>query len=156
MSTELSTRPSGGLTSWFSRDPFRTLRDEMDSMLSRYATDWEGGWLAGERVPSIDLSESDESLEVKMDLPGIKPEEIDIEVTGDTLRIRGERKEEKEEKGKTYHRIERRSGSFSRSLRLPCTVKEDKVAAEYHDGVLSIMLPKTKEAMTHKVKVKPA
>jgi HSP20 family protein len=89
-----------------------------------------------------------------VDVPGMKPEEIDIEVIGKTVRIRGEHKEEKEEKGRTFHRIERRSGSVFRSVVLPCAVKEDRVAAEYKDGVLKVTLPKSEEAKSHKIKIK--
>jgi HSP20 family protein len=88
-----------------------------------------------------------------MDVPGIDAKDINIEVAGNTLRITGERKEEKEEKGETWHRIERRSGSFARSVPLPCSVKEDKAEAAYADGVLTVKIPKSEEAKTHKVKV---
>ena len=126
----------------------------MNELLSRFSSEDDGGWLTGERIPSLDLSETDGEIQVKLDVPGIKPDEIDIEVRGDTLHVRGEHKEEKEEKGKTFHRIERHTGSFSRSVALPCCVNEEKVIAECHDGVLTINLPKTEESKTRKVKVK--
>jgi HSP20 family protein len=154
MSKNLPAKTSRGLASWFERDPFRALREEMDDVLSRFSGGWEGGPLALERLPSLDLSETDNEIQVKVDLPGIKPDEIDIEVRGDVLRISGEHKEEKEEKGKTFHRIERRVGSFSRSVTLPCAVNEEKVSAESHDGVLTIKLTKSEEARTRKIKVK--
>ena len=65
-------------------------------------------------IPSLNLSETDSELQITMEVPGVNPEEVDIEVTGNTVRIRGEHKEEKEEKGRTYHRIDRRTGSFLR------------------------------------------
>jgi HSP20 family protein len=102
----------------------------------------------------LDLSETDTAVETKMDLPGVKPEEIEIQLNGNVLTVSGERKEEQEEKGKTYHRLERRVGNFSRSMTLPCPVEEDEVAASYKDGVLSITLPKTDEAKTRKIKIK--
>ena len=154
MSTELSTRPSRGLSSWFGREPFRSLREEMDDLFIRFPADWDGGWLSRDRIPSMDLSELNGNLEVKLDLPGVKPEEIDIEISGDILRVTGEHKEEKEEKDKTYHRIERRSGTFCRTVTLPCPVKQDEVTAEFENGVLNIKLPKTEEAKPHKIKVK--
>jgi HSP20 family protein len=123
------------------------LREEMQDLAERF-------WGEGEGGPSIDLSETDNSVEVKMDLPGIKPGEVDIQVNGNLLTISGERKEEKEEKGRTYHRLERRVGMFSRSLTLPCAVVEGEAAAEYRDGILSITLPKAEGAKTHKIKVK--
>jgi len=150
----LPTRPSRGMTSWFGREPFQSLREEMNDLLSRFTSEGDGNWLIGEGIPSLDLAETDGDIEVKLDVPGIKPDEIDIEVRGDTLHISGEHKEEKEEKGKTYHRIERRTGSFSRSVALPCCVNEDKVTAECRDGILTINLPKTEESKTRKVTVK--
>ncbi len=154
MTETLPTKVSKSLRPLFSREPFHTLREEMDDLIGRFSADWGGEWLAKEFSPSMDLAETDESLQIRVDVPGMKPEEIDIEVNGTTLRISGERKEEKEEKGKTYHRVERRVGSFSRVVTLPCAVKEDKVAAECHDGILTVTLPKSEQAKMHKVKVK--
>jgi len=145
-------RVSRALRSRLGRDPFRALQDEMDQMLSRFSESWNGeGAAEGEAVPSLDLSETDGEVQLTVDVPGMKPEEIDIEVTGQTVRIRGEHKEEK---GRTFHWIERRSGSFFRSVDLPCAVNDDKVVAEYKDGVLKVTLPKSEEAKSHKVKVK--
>jgi HSP20 family protein len=138
------------------RDLFREMREEMDDVLGRLSTRWGPDWLSEPRfVPSLDLSETDGTLEVRMDVPGMKPEEVEIEVSGNTLRVSGERKEEKEEKGRTFHRVERSRGTFVRSVRLPCAVREDQVLGEQRDGVLTITLPKCEEAKTHKIKVKP-
>jgi HSP20 family protein len=126
----------------------------MEDLVSRFWGDGEEAWPTGRLIPSVDLSETPKALEVRVDLPGVKPKEIDIQVSGNLLTISGEKKEEKEEKGKTFHRIERYSGSFSRTMALPCAVNEDEVAAEYHDGVLTITLPKTEEAKTRKITVK--
>jgi HSP20 family protein len=150
------TRPSTGLQSWFGRDPLRTLRGEIDTLLSRFAGDAEGSWLSAP-LPALDLCESNGGFEVKLDIPGFKADEIDIEVHGTMLRISGEhkeeKKEEKEEKGKTYHRVERRQGSFSRTVSLPCAVNEEKIKAECHDGVLTISLPKSESERGRKIKV---
>jgi len=149
-------RAARALRSWFGRDPFfRDLETEMDHMLGRFSDRWLGADGMPEMWnPSLDLSETDGEVQITMDAPGMKPEEIDIEVTGDTVRIHGEHKEEKEEKGRKFHRIERRTGMFDRMVGLPCNVKEDKVAAEFKDGVLRVMLPKAEGAKTHKVAVK--
>lgn len=142
------------LFSTFGRDPFRALQTEIDDMISRFAAR-EGTGIAEEAyLPSLDMSETDGELQIKMDVPGIKPEEVDVEVSGNTIRVRGEHKEEKEEKGRTYHRVERRTGSFFRSIELPCDVKQDKVVADYKDGVLKITLPKSEVIKPHKVTVK--
>lgn len=153
MTTALSTRVSQALRPLFGRGPFADFQKEVDDLVSRFHADWNGDGQVALISPSVDLSETDDSLQIRMDVPGIKADEINIEVSGNTIRISGEHKEEKEEKGKTYHRVERRSGSFSRALVLPAAVKEDKVCAECKDGVLTITLPKTEVAKTQKVKV---
>jgi HSP20 family protein len=150
MSTALSTRMSRALQPLL--DPFSGLQKEMDDLMNRFQADWNGDRLPA--IPAADLFETDDALTIRMDTPGLKAEEIHVEVSGNTIRISGEHKEEKEEKGKTWHRIERRSGSFARAMTLPTPVKDDKVSAECKDGVLTITLPKTEAAKTHKVTVK--
>lgn len=146
------SRPTS-LPSFFA--PFRSLREEMDQLVNRFSREWDGGMLTtADFRPATDISETSDAVEIRLDAPGMKPEDISIEVTGNTLKISGERKEEKEEKGKTFHRLERRSGQFYETMTLPCSVKEDKVQAEFHDGVLTVTLPKSEEAKTHKVKIK--
>lgn len=134
-------------------DP-RTFYDEMETMISRLWEDGQEAWFGTAIAPSLDISETGSALEAKLDLPGVKPEEIEIQLNGNVLTVSGERKEEQEEKGKTFHRVERRAGSFSRTVTLPCQVEEDEVAAEYHDGVLTITLPKTDSAKAKKIEVK--
>lgn len=136
------------------RGPVSGLLEEFEDAVGRLWEGREDGWSFGYNVPTLDVSETDKSVEVKLDLPGIKAKEIEIQLNGNVLTVSGERKEEKEEKGKTYHRVERRSGTFSRSITLPCAVQEDEVAAEYHDGVLTVTLPKTEEAKTRRIPVK--
>ena len=143
----------GFLPSLF-REPRRGVVEEMENLMGRLWDDGEDGWFAGHNAPSVDIAETDATVEAKVDLPGVKPEEIDIQLNGNMLTISGERQEEKEDKGKTYHRVERRSGSFSRSFSLPCPVEDDEVAAEFHEGVLTVTLPKTEEAKTRKIAVK--
>jgi HSP20 family protein len=139
---------------WFRRDPVLAVREEVEDLLSRIWGDEGDGWLVGRYSPSLDLAETDSTVEVRLDLPGAKPEEIDIQLSGNVLTVSGERKEEKEEKGRTFHRVERREGGFSRSISLPCAVEEEKVQAQYRDGVLSITMPKTEKAKAKKIKVK--
>jgi HSP20 family protein len=135
--------------------PLRALRDEFDDLFNRLSSDWDGGkWLSREYCPACDLSETADAFQIRMDVPGIKPDDITVQIAGDSVQISGERKEEKEEKGKTWHRMERRSGSFSQMLRLPGAVNEDKVHAEFQDGILTITLPKTEATKVRTVKVK--
>jgi HSP20 family protein len=116
--------------------------------------DHEGSWWTGDVNPSVDLAETDQAFEIRVDVPGMEAKDFDIQVSGNVATIRGERREEKEEKGKTFHRVERRCGAFSRSLTLPGRVNEDEVAAEYANGVLTLTLPKREDATPKKVSVK--
>jgi HSP20 family protein len=154
MSTTLPARISEKLGLFRRRDPFQVLQQEMDDLITRFSDDWGGDWLARPFAPLADVSETGDALQVRMDVPGIPGKDIEIEVTGNTLRVKGDRKEEHEEKGKTWHRLERRHGSFERSVTLPCAVREDKVEASCEEGVLTIRLPKTETAKTHKIAVK--
>lgn len=135
------------------RGPLASLRGEVEDILATFI-DASDGWLAGRIVPPLDLSETGDAVEVKMDVPGIMSADIDVRINGNLLTISGQRKEEKEEKGRTYHRIERRSGGFSRSITLPCAVDESKIDAQYRDGILRVILPKTEESKAHKITVK--
>lgn len=155
MSTLIRRGPRG-LQSLFSGYPFGALSRDMDEMFRRFSEGWDAEWPVTERLPSLDLTESNGTLEVKMDVPGMAAEDIAIEVRGDTLTISGKHEEEKkeEDKEKKYHRVERRSGSFQRSVALPCSVKESEVAAEYRDGVLTVTLPKVETDKTHRVAIK--
>lgn len=136
------------------RHPLLALREEMDDLLTRFSGLGADRWLAGWMGPALDISETNQAIEVEMDVPGIDPEKIDVQVRGNNLMVRGETEETKEERGRTIHRAERRTGSFSRSVTLPCDIVEDEVSAECHDGVLRIVLPKCEEAKAHKIPVK--
>lgn len=112
------------------------------------STDWE---------PSVDISENDSALIVKVDLPGIKPEDVEINVTDDRLTIKGERQVESEtdDKDTKMHRVERHYGSFFRSISLPPGTKADEVVAEADNGVITINLPKGEVTKAKRVAVKP-
>lgn len=93
----------------------------------------------------IDVIETAEMVIVNAEIPGIDPKEVDISITGNTLTIKGEKKVEKEEKEKQYHRIERNYGSFARIVEIPLLVDAEKVKAEYKNGVLKITIPKSEK-----------
>jgi HSP20 family protein len=114
---------------WFDF-PFHNLQEDMDIAWS----------------PRLDVSETENGLEIVADLPGMEKKDIKVSLEDNLLTIQGERKEEKESKDKQYHTIERRSGSFYRALRLPVEVEKDKVEAAFKEGVLTLRLPKSKEA----------
>ena len=140
------------------RGELGSFRREMDRLFDRFFEGWPFRISAVQRpwAPSVDVSETAKEVVVKAELPGMDPKDIDVSVRGDILSVAGERKQEKEEKGENFHRIESTYGSFSRSIQLPAEVDAGKVDATYKDGVLKITLPKTKEAATKKIEVKPA
>lgn len=115
---------------------------------------WPGMDLFGKGFGATDVAEDDNGITFKVDMPGINPEEIDVQAEGGTLTIRSERKSEKEEKEKTYHRIERSYGGFCRSFQLPSTVDTSSVEAKFENGVLMVEIPKTEESKTRKIKIK--
>ncbi len=96
--------------------------------------------------PAVDIAETENELVLKADLPDLKLEDIEVRVENQTLTLKGERKFEKDEKSKGYHRIERSYGTFVRSFSLPTSVDSEKVAAQYSNGVLTIKLPKKGDA----------
>ena len=154
MSTNLAARPARSPVSASVRDPLGFFRNEMDDLLSRFWSGTQDGWLAGSFAPSVDLTETDNAYEVRMDIPGMESKEFDVKVQGNLVTVSGERKEEQEEKGKTFHRVERRTGKFSRSFTLPCSVNQDEVVADYTQGVLALKLPKCETDKCRKVAVK--
>jgi HSP20 family protein len=113
-----------------------------------------GPWAEeSEWLPAFDVSESDEEVIVKAELPGINVKDIDITLTDGLLSIKGERRMEKESKGHSYHRVERRFGSFSRSFNLGVEVKADGIDASYKDGILTVTLPKAEKAKPKRIEV---
>ncbi|KMY67949.1 hypothetical protein AAU61_08890 [Desulfocarbo indianensis] len=133
------------------------LRSEMDQLWNRFFASSEMPPMLREATgfsPKVDVKESDEAIEVTAEVPGLKAEDIDVSLTGDILTLKGEKKEEKEEKKGGYHLVERSFGSFSRSFRLPVAVSKDKIKASHKDGVLTLTLPKDQKEATTKIKVK--
>jgi HSP20 family protein len=104
-------------------------------------------------APPVDVIEDQEKIVVKVELPGLKREDIDIEMTGDTLTIKGDRKLEDEEKRKDYVRVERAYGQFQRSFTIGVPVKASEVKAGYKDGILEVTIPKAEEIKPKKVEV---
>ncbi len=107
-----------------------------------------------EFLPSVNVVENDDAIEVTAEVPGMKPEDIKISLTGDVLTIKGEKTEQKEETQGNYHLIERQFGTFKRSFRLPAEVDHEKLKAKSKDGVLTIVLPKVQKAGSTTIEVK--
>jgi HSP20 family protein len=147
-----------GLIPWRGRREVDRFRTEVDRLFDDFFTRGTFGRLfeGGDWAPVIDVSESGKEIVVHAEVPGIDSKDIDISLNGRILTIKGEKKQEEEEKEKSYHRIERTYGSFSRSFELPADVDGDKVRAKYKDGVLKLNLPKKKEQSVKKIEVKTA
>ena len=109
---------------------------------------------SGELSLELDMYQTDKDVVIKTAIPGLKPEEVDISITGDVLTIKGEHKEEQEVKEENYLRKERRYGTFRRSLQMPVAVKSDKAEAMFENGVLTLTLPKAEEVKPKQIKVK--
>ncbi len=142
-------------------DPFRELED-VSTRLNRIfggqglARGGEGreNIAALDWSPSVDIAETPEEFQLKAELPEVKKEDVKVSVESGVLRIAGERKQEKEEKDKKYHRVERSYGSFMRSFTLPENVDDGKVQAEFKDGLLMVHLPKTEKTKPKSLEVK--
>lgn len=139
-------------------DPWRELsrmQEEMSRMFQRVFGPPEGApeapWM-----PPVDIYEKENKLYVSVDLPDVNPEDIDVSVVDNTLRIRGERKYTREAKRENFYRSERFFGSFERMIDLPVPVKTEEVEATYKDGVLMITLPEAEEKKAKEIKVKVA
>ena len=137
------------------RGSLASLHDEMDDLFKDFFSDWDGGpFWSRTSWPALDIAEDENEFTIKAEVPGCKAEDIDISVHGNILTISGEKKQEKEEKGKGYRHTERSYGSFRRDVNLASEVDSNKVEATYKDGILSIKLPKTEKTKAVKIKVK--
>jgi len=137
--------------------PFReisNLRREMDRMWEDFFGSGQVNVREGLWAPSVDVSETNDAVIVKAEIPGMEAKDIDISLTGDVLTIKGEKKQETEEKEENFHRIETRYGSFSRMLRLPAAIQTDKVDATYEKGILKLVLPKKEEVKPKQIEIK--
>jgi HSP20 family protein len=133
-----------------------SLREAMDRLVEDSFVRPSLGWPApaGLGTLAVDVYETDDDVVVKSAIPGIKPEDIDISLTGDTLTIKGETKFEEEVKEESYIQREIRYGSFSRTVTVPVPVVADKADAEFEDGVLTLTLPKAEEIKPKSIKIK--
>src|SRR5215475_1862548 len=131
-------------------DPFRELASFFENFADGSGKDQLA---AGSFVPPVDVYEDEHNLVLKLEVPGVNEEDLNVSVENNTLTIQGERKFEKEEKEENFHRIERRYGSFIRTFRLPNTVDSEKVEAGYDKGILKITLSKRAEAKPRQIKV---
>jgi HSP20 family protein len=144
---------------WNPAQDLMRMREEMDSLFQQFlrpGTSEEGSWGQGLWAPPVDIVETDDALVMKVELPGFSKDDIQIELHDNRLTLRGERKYEKEVKEEQYRRRERAYGRFERSFLLPTVIDQDKVTAEFKDGVLELRLPKSQEAKAKRIAVTEA
>jgi len=140
--------------------PFLALRKQIDSVFHDFDQRLKVG--QGDFTVRSNVSETDKEICITAELPGVEPKDLDISVSSNRIMIKGEKKSEKEEKreeeGREYHRVERSSGSFQRSMTVPFEIDGDAVTADFKDGVLTVTIPKPPEAVekTKKIEVKQA
>jgi len=150
-------------------DPFRAFRSEMDRLFDRFTSgfgfpalrrmaDVESGWpeawpFAEGGMPAVDVTESAAGYKITAELPGMTEKDIEVSVSDETVTVKGEKRAEREEKGENRYLSERSYGAFQRSFALPRGIDRDKVAANFANGVLTVMLPKTPEAQKQEKKI---
>lgn len=130
--------------------PLAQIQEEMGNVLSRFFGEGPEVTMS----PAMDILETDNEVVVKAELPGLKAEDIKVSVENGALTISGEKRQEREQKDRNYHLVQRRFGSFYRSVMLPSGVDADKVDARYHDGVLTLTMPKSEQAKPKKIEIK--
>ncbi len=143
------------LVPWRPFGQLNPFRGEMDRVWDKFFTERPFvRAFAEEWSPSVDISETEDKLLIKAELPGLEANDVNVSISGDLLTIKGEKKKEEEEKDEHHHYIERYAGSFQRSFRLPVNVQADKVEAAFDKGVLNVTLPKVEEAKKKEIEVK--
>jgi HSP20 family protein len=144
------------LAKWSPFHEVSRLRDEMDRLWQDFFEPRRRGLrpITEEWIPAVDISDTADKVTVKIEIPGMEAKDIEISLSGDILTIKGDKKGEKEEKVENFYLVERSSGSFSRSLRLPTMVEGDKIEASYKHGLLTITCPKKEEVKPKQITIK--
>jgi HSP20 family protein len=138
-------------------DPWREIADKFDRYTREVGQPGAGSQeviATGDWTPRVDIAETDEAFVINAEIPEVNKEDVKVTVDNGVLTFRGERKQEKEEKNKKFHRVERFYGSFTRSFTLPDNVDESKIDAAFKDGMLSLTIPKTEETKPKVIDVK--
>ncbi|MFQ3592962.1 MAG: Hsp20/alpha crystallin family protein [Gemmataceae bacterium] len=142
-------RSGGGLM-----EPFQQFQREMDQLMQRFFGDTESSsnslavW-----APRVDVEEDDKQFVIKADLPGVDVKDVEVSIVDNVLVLRGHKKEEREEKNKNYHRLERFEGQFHREIALPRGIDAEHIQAKSHQGVLTVTIPKKPEVQPKKITV---
>lgn len=147
-------QPRSAVRRWGPYRDFEDVQGEMNRLFDwAFGRRGDEGSFGGSWMPAVDVYEEGDSFHIHADLPGLKRDDIDITVDGNTMTISGEKKRENETKEDGYYRAERYYGKFSRSIDMPVTVDTSKIDAKYKDGVLEIVLPKSETARPKQIKI---
>jgi len=144
------------ITRW---DPFRDLNILQERMNRVFEDAAVRGWKSDEPSattswsPAVDIYETDSEITVQAELPGVDRKDIALQLENNVLTLKGDRRFEKETNQENYHRIERSYGGFSRAFTIPTTIDEDKIRADYKDGILKIALPKKEQVKAKQIKI---
>ena len=144
------------LVRWHRARNMRTMQHEMSRLVNEiFRGDMQdnGAWKQGSWTPAVDMHESDEAFTLTAELPGFLKDDVQVEIKGNRLTLKGERKRDTDVQKTQYHRVERVYGAFEHSIRLPAVVDTDKAKAIFKDGVLKLMLPKAEEAKPKPISV---
>ena len=137
--------------------PFERLHEEMDSLFDNFFSGFSMEPFEGRQArafsPNIDVSETDKEIKVSAELPGMDDKDIEVNLSRESLTLRGEKKEEKEDRGKDYYHVERSYGSFTRTIPLPVEIESDKAEAHFKKGILTVKVPKSAKAIETKKKI---
>lgn len=148
------------MTSIIRWDPFRemaTLQERMSRLFEEASSRRRNAgedFITGSWIPSVDVRETKDALEISVEVPGLEPKDVDISVEAGVLTLKGCRNFEKASEGETYHRVERSYGAFERSFTLPTNVDPERINAVYRHGVLLLTLPKREEAKPRAISIK--
>jgi HSP20 family protein len=144
------------LALWREQKEFDRFRNEMDRLFDQFfdLRQFRRPFLGGEWMPSVDITETEKEVVFNAELPGLSAEDMEISLHGRVLTIKGEKRHRQEEKTETYHLVERRYGTFTRSFELPLDVQGDKVKSRYEDGVLNLRFPKSGKRPVTKIEIK--
>ena len=144
------------LVRWNPRRDIDTLHSDVDRLFDAFFQGRPANGSAGRAwTPAMDLVETEDELVLRADLPGMKEDDVEVEIKDGVLTVSGERRSEHEDKNEGYYRVERSFGSFSRSLSLPDGIDPDQVNANFEDGVLEVHVPKPAETKPHRVQIDP-
>jgi len=141
-------------------ESFQSLR-RLNSVLDEAFSTWplqqdESGAITSAWYPAVDVFEDKDAVKIVAELPGVKPQDVKLSLESNTLTIRGEKKQQAEERSERVHRYERSYGSFERAFVLPSTVDGEKISADYRDGVLTVTVPKAERARPREIPVRTA